>query len=55
MAGAKLAMYKVKRPQQALNFYQAVENSNVPHLDLDPSIEIGMKEARLAMATETGK
>jgi membrane associated rhomboid family serine protease len=55
MAGAKLAMHKVQRPQQALNFYQAVENSNVPHLDLDPSVEIGMKEARLAMAAGAGK
>jgi len=54
MAGAKLAIHRVNRPQQALNFYQAAQDSNVPHLDLEPSIQIGMKEARLAMAVGAG-
>ncbi len=50
MAGARLAMNKVQRPQQALNLYQAAAASAVPHLDLDPNIELGLKRARAALA-----
>jgi tetratricopeptide (TPR) repeat protein len=49
LAAARLAMYKVLRPQQAFNLYQAAAESAVPHLDLDSSIESGMKDARAAL------
>jgi membrane associated rhomboid family serine protease len=51
MAGARLAMNKLQRPQQALNLYQAAAESSVPHLDLDDSIEMGRKNAQAAMGT----
>ena len=51
MAGARLAMQKVQRPQQALNLYQAAADSTVPHLDLDANIQLGLKNARAALAT----
>jgi len=49
MAGARLAMNKLQRPQQALNLYQAAGASTIPHLDLDDSIEQGIKAAQSAM------
>jgi membrane associated rhomboid family serine protease len=50
MAGARVAMHKVQRPEQALNLYQAAADSAVPHLDLDANIEMGLKQARAALA-----
>jgi len=55
IAGAKLATHRVNRPQQALNFYQAAQESKVPHLDLEPNIQFGMQEARMAIAAATAK
>jgi membrane associated rhomboid family serine protease len=49
LAAARLAMNKVHRPQHALNLYQAVADSNLPHMDLDPSIEAGIREARAGL------
>jgi membrane associated rhomboid family serine protease len=53
MAAARLAMYKVERPQQALNIYQAAAEFPVPHLDLESSIQTGIKNARAAMTLAT--
>lgn len=57
LAAARLAMNKVQRPQQALLLYQAAADSTVPHLDLDSSIQMGVKDAgaALVMATAAGK
>jgi membrane associated rhomboid family serine protease len=57
LAGARVAMNKVHRPQQAIYFYQSVADSTVPHLDLDSSILAGMKDAQaaLAMSAAAGK
>lgn len=49
MSAARLAMYKVERPQQALNIYEAVAESPVPHLDLESSLQTGIKNARAAI------
>ena len=49
LAAARLAMNRVHRPQQALNLYQAAADSPVPHLDLDSSIQVGIKGARAAL------
>jgi tetratricopeptide (TPR) repeat protein len=51
MTAARLATSKVQRPQQALLLYQAAADSNLPHLDLDSSIQMGMKNARAALVT----
>jgi tetratricopeptide (TPR) repeat protein len=53
LAAARLAMYKVHRPQHAINLYQAVADSSIPHLDLDSSIHEGIKVARLALVTSS--
>jgi tetratricopeptide (TPR) repeat protein len=57
LAAARLAMNKVHRPQHALNLYQAAGDSAMPHLDLDSSIALGIKEAQaaLAMSSASGK
>jgi membrane associated rhomboid family serine protease len=54
LAGARVAMTKVHRPQHALNLYQAVADSRMPHLDLESSIQVGMKDARAALAMGAG-
>jgi membrane associated rhomboid family serine protease len=56
MAGARIAMTKLNRPQQALNIYLEVAASTVPHMDLDSSIQPGIREARaaLGMSAKTG-
>jgi len=51
MAGARVALSKVNRPQQAIMMYQAAAESTVPHLDLDATIQLGMRDARKAMET----
>jgi len=51
MTAARLATSKVQRPQQALLLYQAAADSSLPHLDLDSSIQMGMKNARAALVT----
>jgi hypothetical protein len=40
----------MQRPQHALNLYQAAADSTMPHLDLDSSIQLGIKDARAALA-----
>jgi hypothetical protein len=55
MNGARVAMGRLQRPQQALNLYQAASESKLPHLDLEPSIEAGVNAARAALATSVGK
>ena len=50
MAGGRVAMNNVQRPQQALNLYQAAADSAIPHLDLEPNIALGIKHARAALA-----
>jgi tetratricopeptide (TPR) repeat protein len=50
MAAARLANNKVNRPQHAINLYQAAAESTIPHLDLDASIQLGIKNARAALS-----
>jgi hypothetical protein len=50
LAAARLAANKLHRPQLALELYQTLVDSPVPHLDLEPSIEMGMSDARIALA-----
>ncbi len=48
LSAARIAMNKVKRPEQALMLYQAVSASPVPHMDLDSTIQSGMLAASAA-------
>jgi tetratricopeptide (TPR) repeat protein len=49
MAGGRLALTKLNRPEQALLFYEAAHASAVPHLDLDDSIRRGQADAAKAL------
>lgn len=46
MSAARLAMSKLNRPQQALTIFEAVASSKLPHLDLDASIQAGIRNAQ---------
>ncbi len=48
MASARISL-KLGRPEDALKFYQAAAQSKVPHLDLEPAIEAGRREATAAI------
>ena len=48
LSAARIAMNKVKRPDQALMLYQAASASPIPHMDLDSTIQSGMGAARTA-------
>jgi hypothetical protein len=45
MAAGRLAFKKLNRPSDALRYYKAAEASPVPHLDWQPNIETGIREA----------
>jgi membrane associated rhomboid family serine protease len=49
MAAARLAMSKLRRPQQALILYKAVAESPLPHLDLDAMVRAGTGNAVAAI------
>ncbi len=49
LAAARICLKRLGRPQDALKFYQAAEASPIPHLDLEQSIAIGIKEAKAAL------
>lgn len=53
MAAARLVSNKLKRPQQALLLYRAVASSPVPHLDLDPMVQAGIRNAQAALQTNS--
>lgn len=48
LSAARIAMNKVKRPDQAVMLYQAASASPVPHMDLDSTIQFGITAARTA-------
>lgn len=48
--GAARCAMRLQRPQDALKYYQAAEASPVPHLDLESTIGIGLREAKAALA-----
>jgi membrane associated rhomboid family serine protease len=49
MAAGRLALKKVNRPSEALRYYQAARASAVPHLDWQPNIEAGIRDAEKAL------
>jgi membrane associated rhomboid family serine protease len=49
LIGAARISLKLARPQDALRFYEAASASRVPHLDWEPTIEAGLRDARRAL------
>ncbi|MGB7281996.1 MAG: rhomboid family intramembrane serine protease [Candidatus Acidiferrum sp.] len=49
MAAGRLSLKKLSRPAEALEFYQAASASAVPHLDWEPNIQAGIREATAAL------
>ena len=48
MAAARICLKRLNRPEDALKFYNTADASPVPHLDLEPAIQAGRKEALAA-------
>lgn len=46
---ARVCLKKLNRPQEALALYQAAAVSPIPHLDWEPMIQAGIKEAKAAI------
>jgi membrane associated rhomboid family serine protease len=53
LSSARLCLKKLNRPQEALALYQAAAASPIPHLDWDPLIQNGIKEAKTAVTGGT--
>jgi membrane associated rhomboid family serine protease len=53
--GAGRCAQRLNRPQDALKFYEAASASRVPHLDLETTINAGIRQAKAALngATQT--
>ena len=51
MAAGRLALKRLNRPSEALRYYQAAAASPVPHLDWQPNIEAGIRDAQKALGT----
>jgi membrane associated rhomboid family serine protease len=49
LSSARLCLKKLNRPQDALALYQATAGSPIPHLDWEPHIQSGIKEAKAAI------
>ena len=49
LGAARICLKKLNRPQEALNFFRAADASPVPHLDMEQSIQLGIKEATTAL------
>lgn len=50
LSAARLCLKKLNRPQEALALYRAAAASPVPHLDWEPLIQSGIKDATAAIA-----
>jgi membrane associated rhomboid family serine protease len=54
LGAAKIYLRRLNRPQDALRVYELVARSPIPHLDLEPNIQSGEREARAALAAPVG-
>jgi len=50
LAAARICLKRLNRPQDALKLYESVASSPIPHLDLEPNIQSGVREARATLA-----
>ena len=60
MAGARICLKRLNRPADALRLFQAAATSPIPHLDMESTIQAGIKEAAAAgggqaMSARAGK
>ncbi len=46
LGAAKLCLKRLNRAQDAVQFYQAAARSPIPHLDLEPAINAGLRDAQ---------
>ena len=51
LQAAGVCLKRLNRPQEALKFYQAAASSPIPHLDLDATIQLGIKSATMALSS----
>ena len=51
LSAARLCLKKLNRPKDALALYQTAAASPIPHLDWEPLIQSGIKEAKAAMSS----
>jgi membrane associated rhomboid family serine protease len=49
LGAARIYLKRLDRPQDALKLFEAASASPVPHLDLEPAIEAGIRAARAAL------
>jgi membrane associated rhomboid family serine protease len=49
LQAAGVCLRKLNRPQDALKFYEGAATSPIPHLDLDATIQLGIKSANSAL------
>jgi membrane associated rhomboid family serine protease len=50
VAAGRLNLKKLNRPAEALKCYQKADSSSVPHLDWQPNIDAGIRDAQAASA-----
>jgi membrane associated rhomboid family serine protease len=50
MAAGRIYLKRLKRPERALQLFEAASNSRVPHLDWEQSIIAGIRETKAALA-----
>jgi len=50
LGAAGICQKRLNRPQDALKFYEAAQASAIPHLDLDATIQLGIKSANSALS-----
>ncbi len=50
MAAARIYLKQLNRPQEALQLFEATAASPIPHLDLDMTIQVGIRDAKKASA-----
>jgi membrane associated rhomboid family serine protease len=51
LSAARLCLKRLNRPQDALALYQSAAASPIPHLDWEPIIQSGIKEAKAAITS----
>jgi len=51
LGAARVALKKLNRPEDALRHFEAAAKSRIPHLDIEPAIAAGIREAKAAMAS----
>ena len=50
LSAARICLKRLNRPQDALRLYEGASASAVPHLDLEPDIQLGIHDARAVLS-----